>query len=247
MHHLCAYTESIAQNAENDLDALADSVLLIQNGHFVPPQDVPLWFAAVCSANQARSRISTPKFGGITTPYIRPVSVAASFGMPQRVNDLYNDQLILNKLEEISVISFQTGAAAERVWAVLGLGIRRTPSPAGDVYTLRGTSTTAAVANAWTAITMTWQNFLPVGVYAIIGGTHQSANGIAFRVISPPEIWRPGAPSVTSLGNEPHELFRNGGLGEWIRFQNYQFPLIEVLAGAADAAHEVYLDIVKVA
>jgi len=246
MHHTVAYTASIAQNVEVDVAALADSVLLIQNGHFVPPQDMPVWYEATCSVNIARTRLSAPKFGGITTPFIRPVSNALNFGMPQRVNALYADQLILNKLEEVSALSFQTGAAAERVFVVLGLGVRRTPAPGGDVYTLRGTSTTAVTANTWTQVTMTWQNFLPVGTYSVIGMTHQSATSVAARIISPPEIWRPGCLGITALGNEPDQMFRNGGLGEWIRFQNYQFPLIEVLASAADAAHEVYLDLVKV-
>lgn len=246
MHHICVYTASTAQAAEVDTAALADSVLLIQNGHFVPPQDMPLIFGGTASANMSRGRISTPSLLTLTTPFIRPVSAAASWGMPPRINDLFMTPLTLKKLEEITLLTFHGGAGAEQVWGILGLEVRRTPPPGGQVYTLRGISTTAAVANTWTQIAMTWQNNLPVGTYAVVGGTHQSANGIAFRLISPPDIWRPGGISITALGNETDEMFRNGYMGEWIRFQNYQFPNIEVVAGGADAAHEVYLDLVKV-
>lgn len=246
MHHLAAYRASIAQNSDLQVSALTDQILTIQNNNFLPQTDMPILFAAGCSANLNRARIITPSFRGITTPYLRPISQAANFGYPQRVVDYSEENLVARRLEELQVNAVQTGAGAETVTVLVGLLTQREATPLGSCYTIRGTSTTAATSGAWSDITVTWQDILPQGTYAVIGGEVQSTNGLAFRVIFENQFFRPGGLSVTSLGNGADKLFRYGGLGTWGRFSSNAFPNIQVLAGGADAAHEVFLDLVKV-
>lgn len=246
MHHLAIHTASIATGVETELPPAADPVLTIQNGHILPQRDFPLLFAAACGATLQRSRISTPTLLQTTTPFLRPLAQSANFGMPQRVANLSSDRLVLKQNEEVVVYATQTSAGAEREWVALGFAIDNALSISGQPYTLRGTSTTAAVANAWTQITVTWQNQLPQGTYVVGGGEHFSSNGLAWRAIFTDQVYRPGGLSVTSLGNASADIFRFGNLGAWGRFQNYQFPNIEVFAGAADATHEIYLDLFRV-
>lgn len=246
MHHLAAFRASIAQNSDLQVAALSDQILTIQNSNFLPQQDMPILFAGACSANLNRARLITPSFRGLTTPFIRPVSVAANFGYPQRVVDYTEENLVARRLEELQVNAVQTGAGAESVTVLVGLLTQREAAPLGPCYTIRGTSTTAATSGAWSDITVTWQDILPQGTYAVIGGETQSTNALGFRIIFENQFFRPGGLSVTSLGNGADKLFRMGGLGTWGRFSSNAFPNIQVLAGGADAAHEVFLDLVKV-
>jgi hypothetical protein len=245
MHHLAAFRASVTQNVDTDLAALPDQILTIQNGHFLPQQDLPLLFSAACSTNLARARLITPSFRGITTPYIRPVSQAANFGYPQRLVDYSEENLVARRLEELQCNVFQAGTAAENVTVLVGLLTQREAAPMGPCFTLRGTSTTAATSGSWSDITVTWADVLPQGTYAVIGAEVQSTNALASRIIFENSYYRPGGLSVNSLGNGADKLFRFGGLGTWGRFNSNAFPNIQVLAAGADAAHEVYLDVVK--
>ena len=246
MHHLCAFSASNVQTVEVDTPALTDGIMSIQNNHFFLQRDMPILFAAVASATQSRARLSSPTLRQITTPFIRPISTAASFGVPQRVQDFNTNYPVAKAQEELSLLSVQLGAGAERVTGIVGLGFQMTPPPAGPAYTLRGTSTTAAVANAWSPIAMTWQDTLPAGVYAVVGGEHVSAGGMAFRLILEQAFYRPGGLSIVANGNYSDPIFHNAHLGEWGRFTANAFPNVEVLAVSADAAHDVYLELVKV-
>jgi hypothetical protein len=246
MFHTVAYSASIATGVETDVAAVADVTMQIQNSHIVPQAPCALIYAAAMATNLQRARIQTPLFNTLTTPFIRgimaglvptsPCSLAAYAGLP----------LDLKQLEEIAILATQNAAGAQRVTAVLGLQMTP-PVPAnGDAYTIRGTGTAAAVANSWTQIPITWQNALPQGLYATVGLQHQSANGQAARLTFQAQYWRPGCVSQAGLSDIAHPYFFKGFLGEWGRFYNYAMPTVEVLANAADAAHEFYMDVIKV-
>jgi len=246
MHHTALYTASVASTAETDLAAAPDGILSIQNGHFLPQRNFQLWYAGAAGGILSRARVVTPSARQITTPFIRPVSVGADFGMPQRVDVMEAGPLDLKQGEEIAVFVTNTAVAATRTNAVLGLGIGAKTPVAGQQFTLRGTSTTAATAAAWSLLSVTWQDVLPQGVYAVTGAEFVSATQICGRLIFEGSPWRPGAPGITGVGNAADPLFRYGGLGMWGQFTNYAYPNVEVACVAADASHEVYLDLVKI-
>lgn len=246
MYHVAAYTEAIDNAANNDIAALTDDYLVIQNAHFLLTQDWLLHWAWVGSATLNRARLSQPTINVVTRPFIRPLDRAAVPPDLPAIADYRENPFRLRAREEL-VIEATSGIAmgTERFTALIGIMDRLIPAPVGEVYTLRGTSTTAAVANSWTSLTMTWDNQLPEGQYAVVGLETQSANAQASRLIIEGLPNRPGSVSVTGLGNETHRMFRKGGLGRWGDFPNYIIPTPQVLANAADASHEVYLDIVK--
>jgi hypothetical protein len=49
--------------------------------------------------------------------------------------------------------------------------------------------------------------------------------------------------SLANLGDYGHPLFRLGHMGQWGQFRDNIMPNVEVLCNGADAAHEVYLDV----
>lgn len=246
MFHLAANTILIGQTVDTDVTPLTDSVLLVQNSHFVLQQDMYLFAAYAMSATLSRTRIILPSFRVITTPWIRPIAQATITPNNPNVADYREHPLRIRALEELQIAA-TSGLAmgTERFTSLLWLGDTVQQAPQGDIYTLRGTSTTAVTANAWSQLTMTWQDTLPAGTYTIVGLGHESANAIAARLIINGQQWRPGALSFNSFANRIPEMFHRGGLGSWGSFRSTAMPIPEALCNAADASHEVYLDFVR--
>lgn len=245
MFHLVAYSASIATGVETDLTPVPDLIMPIANGHFFPNQDVRLLFAAAMATNLQRARIVTPTARQVTTPFIRGIMAGLVPTSPAQLGTYLSNPFRLKQLEEIQLLAFQNAAGAQRVTCLLGLETQPATAVVGDVFTIRGTSTTAAVANTWTPLTVTWQDVLPVGTYDIVGLQHVSANGQACRLSIEAERYRPGCMSAALISDIAHPYFFKGAMGRWASFNNYAFPVPEVLANAADASHEIYMDIVR--
>lgn len=249
MHHICAFdaTSTPGANVEVDVTALNDSALTISNGHFLPQRVTEVCFWGGCSTTMTKARLNTPTLAVITTPFLRDFNVGTSMGVPMRFADTSQDRIKLAQTEEIQWLHTATSAGAEIKRGLLGLMIQDVPSPAGSMFTIRGTAVGPLVAEVWTNIgTISFTNPLPTGQYAIVGMTAFSAGMIACRLILENWPWRPGCFGIQSLGNMTDRLFRNGNLGTWGTFHNTAMPIIEALAISADAVIEITLDIVKI-
>jgi hypothetical protein len=245
MHHIAAFTATVASTTEQDLAALTDGILAIQNGHFLPQRDFQALFVGGAGAQLSRARLVTPSLRQITTPFTRPISAAAGWGMPQRVDTLEEGPLLLRQGEEVALFTTNAAATSGQVYGMLGLGLGPRIPVAGQQFTLRGTSSGTATANVWTQISVTWQDVLPQGDYAITGCEFVSSGQIMGRFILENQFYRPGAPGVQSVGSSALDMFRYGGLGMWGKFSNYAYPNVEVLCATADTSHEIYMDLVK--
>lgn len=247
MIHTLAWESNAINAVETDIAPVQDSIFLIQNSHFVPSVDVQIQAACFMSLNAQRARIVTPTLRQVTTPFIRPVNLALTPTSRPLVADYRGNPLHLKGLEEVQVLTLQGGAGAEHSGVVMLVSNGPlTPAPQGDVYTMRGTATTAAVANVWTQLAVTWQDILPAGRYAVIGMETVSATARAARLILNDSAWRPGCLGMSADGNGTHPMFRMGGLGQWGQFYAYAMPNVETLCDTTDATHEIYLDIVRV-
>lgn len=245
MFHLAAYTSSQIGAANQQMAALSDDVLFIQNNNFLLQQDMSLLFAAAMSVTINRVRLNSPTMRLVAPKYIRPHIAAVIPGSNPNVDFEYNAPFILKGLEEITAEFTHGNAMAERGTVLIGVADRVTPVPAGPVWPLRVTSTTAAVANAWTTIALTFETQLPAGTYSVIGSEMQSTNAIAHRYIFDNQYYRPGFLSLSALsGRNAFETYEYP-FGEWGRFRTTNLPRCQVLCNGADAAHEGYLFVVK--
>jgi hypothetical protein len=247
MHHVSANYGTVAQTAEIDLPAITDSYFTIQNSHFLPQRTSKILFAASMGTLLTRSRISTPTLAVITTPYIRDISPALNAGNPQIFCNYSQDPLQVNPLEEVVVYHVDSAATSESNCSILGWDMGAAPQPAGTVFTIRGTGAGTLAAGAWTNCgTITWQNQLPTGLYAIVGAVFQSAGCIAGRLVLENTPWRPGGLGIVTITNRTDPLFRMGNLGIWGQFHNYAMPQVEFLSSSADTTEEIYLDLMKI-
>lgn len=246
MFHLAAYTELLGTTADTDIDALTDDILTIQNTHFVLQQPMQLLAAAAMSATLQRAKIASPSMRQIASPFIRPLILAVK--PPSNPNMWLLDQspFTVPPFEEVQVQA-TSGIAmgSERFTALAWLANAIEPVPYGNPIPLRWTSTTAAVANQWTSLAVTFADPLPSGIYTMVFSEHFSANGIAHRWIVSNQTMRPGYMSYTNgTDRAPYAIskFQFGRMGS---FRSNDLPRVQVLCNAADATHEGYLHVMR--
>lgn len=245
MFHLAGYTLLIGNTADTDVPAVADDILTVQNNHFVLSQPMLLLGAAAMSATISRAKLASPSMRQIASPFIRPIIAAATPGTNPNIWILDWNPFQVRPFEEIQMQGTSGVAMTERFTGLIWLADAITPLPFGNVIPLRVTSTTAAVANAWTSVTLTFNDTIPSGVYTAVFSEMQSANGIAHRWIFSNQTWRPGYLSFSALSQRAPYALSKGQFGVMGRFRSNDLPRCQVLANAADAAHEGYLHVVR--
>lgn len=247
MHHTVAWRESIADITLLDIDPVPDTLMLIQNSHFVPQVDQFIMYGYFGAAGATRARFVTPSFRQLSTPWIRPINLAIVPVDEPNMADYSKGPLRIRALEEFAFEAFQTTGGAAVVVGVAGLS--KSPSlayPSGDIITMRGTGATTVTAGAWTNCPITWQDTLPNGTYACVGCEFIGTTCVAGRLIFEEQWDRPGGLGQSLVSGNGPALFRKGGLGVWGRFNANRMPNAEFLCNAADTAQEIYLDFIRV-
>lgn len=244
--HLAAYSASVANTGNVDMAAIADQMLTIQNGHFLPQEDMNLLFAYAGSLTMQRTRIVSPTNRQITLPFIRPFNLALLPTNNPNVAWYAENPFRVKGLEELAVEVSQGGAGAEVATVLLGLQKNFESVPRGDEFTMRGTGTTTAVANAWTNCTVTWADALPQGNYVCTGFEAIGTTMKAARLIFENQWDRPGCIGTAVAGNRQFWRFYTPELGAYGRFRSTRMPNVEILCNAADTAQEFYLSFVRV-
>lgn len=246
MHHTIGFFSSLNAQTDAEMVPLVDDVLAIVNAHYFPTMDCDLLAAFAASVNISRARWANPHFRQVVENQIRPISSALLPPTDPNVMDYRSNPLRFIAREEV-ILQASQPAAAENVHAVAILRWEPpTPMPAGDIYIIRGTSTTACVANAWTTVAATWDSSLPAGRYAIVGCDFVSATGIAGRLILENTVPRPGALAFASVGLRNHYMFLPGGLGVWGYFSSTRMPIPQLFCNAADVAGTFFLAFIRI-
>lgn len=246
MMHLMGYTESQDSAVLVPVAALQDQSLQVNGDQIIVPNDMTqlIWYYAL-GPNLTRAQVVAPSLRRMFPEEILPLDVAALPTDQYRVVSKVQFPLILDAGEPVETAMAENNAAASRGTILLALSDGSPQPQAGDFHTIRVTSTTAAVANVWSNIQLTFNDVLPSGMYAVVGGMFQSTNMMAWRLVFKGGMYRPGAPGVTTVSQTQNPLFRNGNLGIWGSFENLTPPSVDVLCNGADAAFVGELDLVQ--
>src|SRR5258708_14116121 len=105
-----------------------------------------------------------------------------------------------------------------------------------DVHSVRITSTTAAVANAWSLLPLTFDQSLPAGQWQLLGAFFRSTNIQAYRFPFPGGGGRPGYIGAASVGDFVHPFHERGRMGVLGTFRHNLPPQVEVLCNGADSS-----------
>lgn len=121
------------------------------------------------------------------------------------------------------------------------------PLTAGEIFTVRGTHTNTMVIGQWTDASITLDDNLSPGNYAIVGMRFESATARAARVVfRTGEQWYPGVPGVNDEDHKADPIYRYGRLGTWGTFPFTQIPLVQAVCGAGDTAGTVWWDLIRI-
>lgn len=246
-YHLAAYYNSaLGTVANTDTPALPDGNLTIINNHFVLRKTYGLVRAFAASPTLIRARFDSPTMRFYGNPFIRPVNVGILPVNNPNEMMLSRRPFILPPGEEVAVQMTAAPGTTEKAITLIWLMSSYTAPPPGNIYRVRFTSTTAAVANAWTIAAYTMDQGIPSGVYSMVMSELQSTNAIAHRWTFNEQVDRPGVLSITSEANRDDNEDYLLPLGEMGRFVNTSLPILEVLANAADAAHVGYMYLIPI-
>ena len=247
MYHLLAWSEDVVTATQTDLNPVVDPIIPIVNNHFMPSEDMSAYWALAFGTNLQMLQVSTPKLVQVAPPYIRPIQ-GSLIGVSDQ-NECWMDRVPMRfrGQEEIVLYATQNAGANQQITALMALGTRLVAVPPGDIYRVRATSTTAAVANTWTQITYTLGNQLPAGRYAVVLVEWIAANAQAVRATFDDQYYRPGGPGMpTALSRVPYQ-WTDYSLGVWGYFYTYSLPRLEVLANGTPNSHELYFHVIKMA
>lgn len=244
-YHVVAYTANTFAVTNFDSTPVPDDIIAIQNGHYLPHIQLMNFGGWMGGVNLTAVRMVTPRSRQIVPPPLYPIQGAIAMPDRPHIFDRRMNPFTLNSVEEVSVQMNIGGAANAVSAAIFFWGTSLDAVPSGDIYSLHGSATTAAVALNWTTITITWDQTIPAGQYAIIGSQHQSANGLAHRWIFKDQILRPGFLSQAALTNITEPSVYYGGWGTFGSFNTYTYPSLQVLCNGTDSAHDVVMNIVK--
>lgn len=253
--HTAAFAQSVdPAGAFVQLAAVADSILTVNSPRIQVPvlNHVIALAGGVETTVDSRIRVVTPSILQMFRQYITPISGAAAGAVlpqsPPKMVDLRSSPLILVPSEQMTIELNSNPVAAQIQWGLVWFSDKPAAPIAGKIFTARATVANALVSIVWTLNTLTFDDQLPRGRYAVVGMKGYSTTLIAARVIIPTQQWRPGCLGSILLSDLEHEMFRWGSMGSWGEFEDIDNLQIESLAAAADAAaaQVYYLDLMTV-
>ncbi len=253
--HLAGFAEvHDAAAVFSNVAALADDRLFTQGDDLRVPtlNQVILAAAGADGVVAPRARLVSPTLDELVRYEISPINITNALPVepdtPQAIDDLRMSPLVLGVDELLNAQLNNNPGAAEEQWILLWFA-DSPPNPvsAGRGFTVRATGTTTLGVIIWTSVTITLDENLPPGNYQIIGLRVESPACIAGRIIlRTGDFQRPGALGTDLISDLAFPPFRHGGLGVWGEFPFTQLPAVEFLAGVADTAQTVHLDLIRI-
>lgn len=248
MHHLCEYSSVVADDGVNtQVSAVVDGWLPIVNNNFLLPEPMQLRQAFLFGEAITRARLNVPSFRVLGLPYMVPVCPGTTIPTIPAYVDLKDHELNLPLMDEIMLETTNVGGTSARHFGLFWLGDQDHSSVTGPVYTIRGTATITGVTGGWASGTLTLDQTLPGGRYAVVGMDALGTNLVAARLLLPGSVKRPGCLGRVSAAFDNRMTWRYGRIGTFGFFQTIAPPTLDILCLDACTAQEVYLDVVKVA
>lgn len=208
-------------------------------------------WAIAGGATLTRAQIVTPSLGRrrmnldinpINGGAIPPTVTAPQIWLPPK-------PVALDEIEDLELDIITSGSGTVAGFVQLGPQALP-PIPEGDIREVRGTATATLTAGALTAVTLTLDNALEAGLYALVHFLPLSATCQAARAVDPSGGFRPGMPGLalatTAAPDFDPTMWDRVGWYEMFRFAHNQVPQFEFMAGSADTAETVWLYVVKV-
>lgn len=242
------FFESTYNATLDNIAALSDTKYFVTGDDFRVPQDYNKVVGVYAvGASMTRARLSSPSLLKKAPYEIMPLDQSAEPASRPPFVDLSKNPIQLTTAEALNALTTNTATGGDDQTVMVWLAnesIR--PVENQEVFTVRATGTTTAVADTWTNGAMTLDSDLDPGTYALVGAKAFGATMIACRFIFTKDDARPGVIASDAITDIDEEMFRHGRLGEFGRFEHDTPMRFEIYCAAADTAQTFDLDIVRV-
>lgn len=246
--HVAAYYASMTNGSTNAaVAAVNDGVLTLSATNFFQlTQRGRLEKMYSAGVSLTRSRVNVPSFRDVNLPYGGPVNLALAVPSPANLTDWGEFGPTVPFGETISVEHTLGGAAPENQFSLLWFRFGRKPIPGGARYRCLYTATITGSTGAWVAGSMTADQVLPAGKYAVVGMVAIGTNLACARLIFPGTMWRPGVLAQNAVGSIGRPEFVNDSMGVLGTFSSVNQPNLEIFCIGACTAQTVFLDLIKI-
>lgn len=228
------------------LPSVVDQIYRQQgNGYIVDPTLNKLGLAQVISAHSTRGQVDSPTLRQVLNKEVRPVMKGMPTGAQTvKLNWFMDQPLSLGPNEELDFFEIHS-TATEHVFGVVNILDNPIQPVKGQIFTSLFTGTTTLTADAWTIVALTADQQLPPGTYDVVGARAESAGIVAFRLVFPGQVARPGGIGSQVADVVDFRQQRYGESGLWGSFVFNLFPYLEVFSDSADTSENLYLDLIK--
>lgn len=247
MFSIVGWSASVDQVALAAIAAIPDPHVRVNGNDIIVPSAIPNLVGFYANGvNITRAQLVSPSLRRFLNFESQPVDISALPQTPFRFTDLRLDPILLDGEEALDALTSESGAGATRMNAFAWLSDGPIEPVDGDVRSVRVTATQTLVAFNWTNAALTFDQTLPAGEYAVVGGRFNSAGLLAWRCVFPGNPWRPGGIGVASDSTAEGSIFRVGNFGTWGTFRHNTPPTIDFCSATADTSETGTLDLVKI-
>lgn len=246
--HLAAFYGSLTNGSTNTpVAAVNDQILTKTTGNnFLVPKEAKLRMLYAAGVSLTNARLNTPSLRNIGLPSVGQVNLALAVPTPPNIMDLGDMGPKLPTADEISMEHTLGGGAPEVEFDLMWLNFGMRQAPGGATYRIRYTAAITGVAGSWVNGTMTPDQTLPAGTYAVVGMDAVGTNLAAARLVFANGGFRPGVLARNALGGIPVRVFTNGDMGLYGIFDSVNTPTLDVFAIGANSAQTVFLDLIRI-
>lgn len=251
MHTLVAFHSAVTDSVANQaVTAVPDqSQSISANGRFLFPVKNRVMAAVAMGDAITAARLNAPSLRTFLLPSVSPVIVAGVPPTQPGISWFGPNGPELQQTEEVAVEVSVGAQTVDTAFAGLWVTDRFKPAPAGPIFPARATATIVLTVGTWVLGTLTFEQTLPSGRYAVVGLDVHSADAVFARLVFPGvSQYRPGVvvtPTVGGFVSRDH--FRFGNAGYFGDFPNTAQPQLEILGMAAGSeAITVFLDLIKI-
>ncbi|MDD5511565.1 MAG: hypothetical protein PHI12_12255 [Dehalococcoidales bacterium] len=191
------------------------------------------------------AQISSPTLRKALLYDISPLNVGAEPVVRPYLHDRFTNPIALTPGEGLRALVSEGAAGAEQESVFVWLQSEFEDIPAGEILTVKTTSTTTLTAYQWSLCKMDFTQQLEAGTYAVVGVKAISAGAIAARLVMPGSEFRPGVIAGDAEGDVSVNAQRYGAHGVFGTFEHTFPPQVEFFSSSADTSETVYMDLIK--
>lgn len=247
MHHLLAWSGSVAQNAAlATLPTIVDQVIpVFSNNTYSPEQTNRLLRMYAMGDSISRVQIDSPLLRPIGPPEIMPIDAAVEPSTLPPINFYDRNALVWLKNDPLSLKVSRAGAGAAVCYGLAWIAPTPQEKITGPTFAVRATfASTTLTVSTWVPQTLSFDQSLPPGRYKIVGMAAECGDLFAARLVLSTQVMRPGCLAQDAAGQFDWDDFRRGNFGDYGEFESYSPPTVELLGHTAGAeTGAIWLDL----